>query len=135
MTNKGHYPLVNQSSGSCYVLVLGNIKNIVQLKKESPGHCILRDITAVLKYTSNPLHPHIDHNSNSVRQTLLLLSCTAMHSTNMQVIQQLGEGVGGSSILGKGELSHLPPKFEHIFVAGITSPPPFFCADTFITSL
>ena len=34
----------------------------------------------------------------------------------------------------KGGLSHLPPKFEHIFVALITFPP-FFCADTFITSL
>ena len=33
-----------------------------------------------------------------------------------------------------GGLSHLPPKFEHIFVAVITFPP-FFCADTFITSL
>ena len=28
-----------------------------------------------------------------------------------------------------------PPKFEHIFVAVITSPPPFFCANTFDTSL
>ena len=34
----------------------------------------------------------------------------------------------------KGGLSHLPPKFEHIFVAVITFPP-FFCADTFDTSL
>ena len=34
----------------------------------------------------------------------------------------------------KGSLEHIPPKFEHIFVAVITFPP-FFCADTFITSL
>ena len=32
------------------------------------------------------------------------------------------------------EFRGLPPKFEHIFVAVITSPP-FFCAGTFITSL
>ena len=35
----------------------------------------------------------------------------------------------------KGGLPHLPPKFEHIFVAVITSPPLFFCADIFDTSL
>ena len=34
----------------------------------------------------------------------------------------------------KGALHLKPPKFEHIFVAVITSPP-FFCADTFDTSL
>ena len=34
----------------------------------------------------------------------------------------------------RGGLHHLLPKFEHIFVAVITFPP-FFCADTFDTSL
>ena len=38
------------------------------------------------------------------------------------------------SILFKGGLHHLPPKFEDIFVAVITFPP-FFCADTLNTSL
>ena len=42
-------------------------------------------------------------------------------------------------VLLREGLSHIPPKFEHIFVAVITSPPPppppFFCADTFDTSL
>ena len=37
-------------------------------------------------------------------------------------------------ILKQGGLDHLPPKFEHIFVVVITFSP-FFCADTFITSL
>ena len=32
-------------------------------------------------------------------------------------------------------VDHLLAKFEHIFVAAITFPPPFFCADTFDTSL
>ena len=36
-------------------------------------------------------------------------------------------------VRGEG-LHHLLPKFEHIFVAVITFPP-FFCANTFITSL
>ena len=40
---------------------------------------------------------------------------------------------GQISVL-KGRLYHLLPKFEHIFVAVITFTP-FFCADTFITSL
>ena len=34
----------------------------------------------------------------------------------------------------KGGLHLKPPKFEHIFVAVITFPP-FFCANTFDTSL
>ena len=33
-----------------------------------------------------------------------------------------------------GDLDHLLPKFEHIFVAVITFPL-FFCTDTFYTSL
>ena len=38
------------------------------------------------------------------------------------------------SLILKGGHDHLPPKFEHIFVAVITFSP-FFCADTLITSL
>ena len=40
-------------------------------------------------------------------------------------------GGGGG---GGGGMDHLLPKFEHIFVAAITSPP-FFCANTFDTCL
>ena len=38
-------------------------------------------------------------------------------------------------IQGKGGLYRNPPQFEHIFVAVITPPHPFFCAVTFDTSL
>ena len=36
---------------------------------------------------------------------------------------------------GREDLYLKPPKFEHIFVAVIPFLPPFFCADTFNTSL
>ena len=54
------------------------------------------------------------------------------HSTEWKTYRQL-------HIKG-GRLHLKPPKFEHIFVAIITSPPPpppppFFCANTFDTSL
>ena len=37
--------------------------------------------------------------------------------------------------IAKGGLYLKSPKFEHVFVTVITSPPPLFCVDTFDTSL
>ena len=75
--------------------------------------------------------------------------CRKVMALQMELLQE-SYGIINGTIVGKlwhykwnycrkvmalqMELSHLPQKFEHIFVAVITFPP-FFCADTFDTSL
>ena len=88
--------------------------------------CLLGSMGLIPIPNCSLLHLH-SNDTNNLKSLLLKKSYSYKHNEKKIIINKVGVYSGGG---GGGDLHLKPPKFVHIFVAVITSPP-FFCADLF----